>query len=184
MDSTSWKEALLELFGGAFTFAAAGPRNHDDWRRDVQAVMTLKVADPRKWWSLNCPPQASGIEKTEEKPFADLHFDEFDSLLYRVGKQSASQLLLALQGQHYQSANVPDFESRKERLVECTDKLLSRFGPEAVYYTNAAEARNDPNADLLNPDTEWNCLSEFTTDCGLIVVADSEVGVFWAFDED
>jgi hypothetical protein len=42
----------------------------------------------------------------------------------------------------------------------------------------------NPDADLLNPDAEWNCLSNFTTDCGLIVVSDSEVGVFWAFDED
>jgi hypothetical protein len=184
IDSASWKSALLELFGGAFTFAAAGPRKHEDWRRDVQAVMALKVADPRKWQSLNCPPPASGIDKTEEKPFIELPLDAFDSLLYRVGKRSATQLLVALQGQHYQAVNIPNFEERKERLFGCAEEIISRFGQEASYYTNAAEARNDRNADLLNPDTEWNRLSDFTTDCGLIVVADSEVGVFWAFDED
>ncbi|MEU6771104.1 hypothetical protein [Streptomyces sp. NPDC046759] len=184
IDSTSWQSALLELFGGAFSFAAAGPRRHEDWRRDVQAVMTLKVSDPRKWECLNCPPPSSAVEKTEEKPFADLRVDEFDSLLYRVGKRSATQLLVALQGLHYQATNIPDFESRKERLFDCAELILSRFGQEATYYTNAAEARDNSDPNLLNPDTEWNRLSDFTTDCGLIVVAASEVGVFWAFDED
>lgn len=184
VDSASWKTALLELLGGAFAFAAAGPRKHEDWRRDVQAVMTLKVTDPRKWGSLNFPPPSAGIEKTEEKPFTDLRLDEFDSLLYRVGKRSATQLLVALQGQFYQASHIPNFEIRKERLFGCAEEILSRFGDHATYYTNAAEARGTPDADLLNPDTEWNCLSDFTTDCGLIVISDFEVGVFWAFDED
>lgn len=184
IDSASWESALLELFGGALAFAAAGPRNHDDWRRDVQAVMTLNVPDPRRWGSLNVTPSGPGSEKSPETPFADLRLEEFDSLLYRVGYKSASQLLVALQGEYYQSSNIPDFENRKERLFECADIVLSRFSTEAVYYTNLAAARVDPDMDLLNPDAEWNCLSRFTTDCGLVVVSDSEVGVFWAFDED
>ena len=183
-DSHSWKSDLLELFGGAFSFAAAGPRRHGDWRRDVRAVMRLETADPRKWEQVNCPPPTSGTAATESRPFADLQADELDSLLYRIGKESAAQLLVALQGTHYQAANIPDFTSREERLFACAELILSRFGPEAAYYTNAAEARNNPDANLLNPDTEWNRLSDFTTDCGLIVAADSEVGVFWAFDED
>ncbi|MFJ8138593.1 hypothetical protein [Streptomyces sp. NPDC096013] len=184
IDSASWKSALLELFGGAWTFAAAGPRSHDDWRRDVQAVMTLKAEDPRNWGSLNFPPPGPNGDNSQESPFADLRLDEFDSLLYRVGKKSASQLLTALQGKYYQSSNIPDFESRKEHLFKCADAVLSRFSAGAAYYTNLAAARVDPDVELLNPDAEWNCISKFTTDCGLIVVSDSEVGVFWAFDED
>ena len=184
IDSASWKSALLELFGGAWTFAAAGPRNHDDWRRDVQAVMKLQVKDPRNWSSLNFPPPGSGGERNQETPFVDLRLDEFDSLLYRVGKKSASQLLVALQGQYYQSSNIPDFENRKERLFQCADTVISRFSPEIAYYTNLAAARVDPDVELLNPDAEWNRLSNFLSDCGLIVVSESEVGVFWAFDED
>ena len=103
---------------------------------------------------------------------------------FPVGRESATQLLVALQGEFYQSANIPDFAMRKDRLFECAGEILSRFGDNADHYTNAVEARDDPNADLTNPDTEWNCLSEFTTDCGLVVVSDSEVGVFWAFFED
>lgn len=184
LDSRSWQSALLELFGGAFSFAAAGPRRHEDWRRDVRAVMGLDVSDPRKWERIVCPPAFSETGATEEKPFADLRVDEFDSLLYRVEKRPAAQLLVALQGTHYQAGNIPGFEARAERLFDCAELVLSRFGPEAAYYTNAAAARDAPDADLLNPDTEWNRLSDFTTDCGLVVVADSEVGVFWAFDED
>lgn len=184
VDSHSWRSALLELFGGAFSFAAAGPRRHEDWRRDVQAVLRLETADPRKWEQVNCPPPTSSVTATEDRPFADLHVEEFDSLLYRIEKESATQLLVALQGAHYQASNIPNFTTREERLFDCANLILSRFGQEAAYYTNAAAARNTPAANLLNPDTEWNRLSDFTTDCGLIVAADSEVGVFWAFDED
>ncbi|WP_440557357.1 hypothetical protein ACSP97_11390 [Streptomyces sp. SCPE 10] len=184
LDSASWQAGLLELFGGTFAFAAAGPRAHEDWRRDVQAVMTLGVEDPRTWNTLVSTPPTSGAARAEEKPFADLRLDEFDRLLHPVGRESATQLLVALQGEFYQSANIPDFAMRKDRLFECAGEILSRFGDKADHYTNAVEARDDPNADLTNPDTEWNCLSEFTTDCGLVVVSDSEVGVFWAFSED
>ncbi|TWV45032.1 hypothetical protein FRZ03_16600 [Streptomyces misionensis] len=184
LDSASWQADLLELFGGTFAFAAAGPRTHEDWRRDVQAVMTLHAKDPRNWGTLVFTPPTSGPTRTEEKPFADLRLDEFDRLLYPVGRESATQLLVALQGEFYQSANIQDFAQRKDRLFACAEEILFRFDHDAKYYTNAAEARDDPNADLMNPDTEWNCLSEFTTDCGLVVVSGSEVGVFWAFSED
>ncbi|WP_427921364.1 hypothetical protein [Streptomyces sp. cg40] len=184
-DSASWEAALLELFGGGWTFAAAGPRKNDDWRRDVLSVMALKVNDPRKWRSINLAPQGPGGEAGPDEPFlVDWSLDEFESLLYTVGELSASQLLIALQGEHYQACNIPDFENRRERLFAYSEEILSRFGPEATYYTNVAQARENPNADLLNPDSEWNCLSNFTTDCGVIVVSGSEVGVFWAFFED
>ncbi|MFJ4802802.1 hypothetical protein [Streptomyces murinus] len=184
LDSAVWQADLLELFGGTFAFAAVGPRTQDDWRRDVQAVMMLKAKDPRGWNALIVPPPSSATAMTDEKPFADLRLEEFDRLLYPVEKHSATQLLVALQGEFYQSANIPDFAHREERLIACADEILSRFGRDARCYTNAAEARDNPNADLMNPETEWNCLSEFTTDCGLVVVSDAEVGVFWAFFED
>ncbi|MGW8378826.1 hypothetical protein [Streptomyces sp. ODS28] len=183
VNSTSWSTALHELLGGAFSFAAAGPREHEDWRRDVHSVLALKTADPRNWSSLNCSPPTSHA-RSEDKPFADLRLDELDSLLYSVTRRSATQLLVALQGMHYQAANIPDFKNREETLFRSAEEVLARFEPGATYYTNAGAARNNPDADLLNPDTEWNRLSDFTTDCGLIVVAKSEVGVFWAFDED
>lgn len=146
--------------------------------------MTLKVKDPRNWDILNCPPPMGGMADPERKSFADLRLDELSSLLYRVERTAAKQLLVALQGEFYQSANIPNFEARKERLLEDAEIIISRFDPGASYYTNAAEANGAPNANLLNPDTEWNCLSNFTTDCGLVVVSDAEVGVFWAFFED
>ncbi|MFE2071824.1 hypothetical protein [Streptomyces misionensis] len=184
LDSASWQADLLELFGGTFAFAAAGPRAHEDWRRDVQAVMTLQVKDPRAWKTLVFTPPTSSATSNEDKPFADLRLDEFDRLLYLVGRESATQLLVALQGEFYQASNIPDFATHRKRLFECAREVLSRFGDKADHYTNAAAARKNPNADLTNPDTEWNCLSAFTTDCGLVVVSDSEVGVFWAFSED
>ncbi|WKE71974.1 hypothetical protein [Streptomyces sp. WP-1] len=183
LDSAAWRAGLLELFGGAFAFAAVGPRTQGDWRRDVQAVMMLRAKDPRGWSALVVPPP-SATAMTDEKPFADLRLEEFDRLLYPVGRESAAQLLVALQGEFYQSANIPDFADREERLMGCAHEILSRFGRDASCYTNAAEARDDPNVNLMNPETEWNCLSEFTTDCGIVVVSDSEVGVFWAFFED
>lgn len=183
IDSTSWTSALSELFGSAWIFAKAGPRRDADWRRDVQAVMGLRTDDPRGWSGLVFTP-AEGGGLDDSGPFADLRLDEFDALLHVVDHRSAVRLLVALQGQYYQASNIPDFESRRARLFDRAETLVSRFGPHAIFRTNVAAARNGENADLLNPDAEWNCISRFTTDCGIVVVSDDEVGVFWAFDED
>ncbi|MFI2410141.1 hypothetical protein [Streptomyces sp. NPDC018947] len=183
VDADSWKSALLDLFGGGWTFAQVGPRRHDDWRRDMTALMALKAVDPRHWASLNYAPDNENRGGTNS-PFFPWSPEETGASLHEVGVESAGRLLVALQGDLYQASSIPDFEQRKEGLFRSARTILSRFGANSRFFTNAAEARRDPNADLLNPDTEWDCLSVYITDCGLVAVSDTEIGVFWAFWDD
>ncbi|MFG3548098.1 hypothetical protein [Streptomyces sp. NPDC047725] len=184
VDADSWKSALLDLFGGGWAFAQVGPRRHDDWRRDVTAVMALKAVDPRRWASLNYAPEVDENRSGTNSPFFPRSPEETGASLHEVGLESAGRLLVALKGEFYQAYNIPNFEQRKKGLFWSSRTILSRFGVNSRFFTNAAEARRDPHADLLNPDTEWDCLSVYTTDCGLVAVSDSEIGVFWAFWED
>ncbi|MFD7710453.1 hypothetical protein [Streptomyces sp. NPDC059786] len=184
VDAAGWKSAVLDLFGGGWTFVRTGPRNDDDWRRDVRAVMALKTDDPRRWLSLDYAPEVGENRSGTGSPFMPWSPEQLDASLHPVNSGPATQLLVALKGEHYQAASIPDFESHRTSLFESAARIVSRFGPGASFFTNASDAQGNPDADLLNPDTQWECLSVYTTDCGLVAVSDTEVGVFWAFWED
>ncbi|MEU6100378.1 hypothetical protein [Streptomyces flaveolus] len=184
VDGASWKAALLDLFGGGWTFAQVGPRRHEDWRRDAATVMALRSTDPRKWSSLNYAPEVNENRSGIGSPFMPWGPEQLGPFLYEVGREQAGRLLVALQGELYQASRIPDFERRKDSLFSASRLVLSRFAPDARFFTNASVARDDADADLLNPDTVWECLSVYTTDCGLIALSDTEIGVFWAFWED
>ncbi|WP_225635095.1 hypothetical protein [Streptomyces solaniscabiei] len=184
VDGASWRAALLDLFGGGWTFAQVGPRRHEDWRRDAATVMALRSTDPRKWSSLNYAPEIDENRSGIGSPFMPWSPEQLGECLYEVGREPAGHLLVALRGDQYQAAGIPDFERRRDSLSRSSRRVLSRFGPEARFFTNASVARDNPSADLLNPDAMWECLSVHTTDCGLIALSDTEIGVFWAFWED
>ncbi|MEU9591139.1 hypothetical protein ACGF7W_01320 [Streptomyces sp. NPDC048219] len=184
LDADSWRAALLDLFGGGWTFAQVGPRRHEDWRRGAATVMALRSSDPRKWPSLNHAPEDDENRSGIGSPFVPWGPEQLGECLHEVARESAGQLLVALQGDWYQAAGIPDFERRRDSLFGSSRRVLSRFGPEARFYTNASAAQDDPAADLLNPEAMWDCLSVHTTDCGLIALSDAEIGVFWAFWED
>ncbi|MFF3358964.1 hypothetical protein ACFYWN_41705 [Streptomyces sp. NPDC002917] len=48
-----WNAAALRLLDDTYTFAATGPRRHDDWAHDVHAVLHRSVPDPRGWVQLD-----------------------------------------------------------------------------------------------------------------------------------
>jgi hypothetical protein len=183
VDAVSWNSAVLDLFGG-WSFGWVGPREHDDWRRDATTVMSLKANDPRGWHSANHAPEVGEDRSGTGSPFMPWGPEQLGTSLYEIGSPSATQLLVALKGEWYQAANIPNFADRRDGLFRSSREIISRFGPDALFFTNASEAQDNPDADLLNPDTEWECLSVYTTDCGLVAVSDTEVGVFWAFWED
>ncbi|MFV0135891.1 hypothetical protein ACLGIH_22195 [Streptomyces sp. HMX87] len=182
--AASWKSAVLDLFGGGWTFVSVGPRSHTDWRRDTAAVMALKTTDPRRWMSINFAPEVGEDRSGTGSPFMPWSLDVLGNSLYEVRRRPAGQLLVALGGEWYQAANRPGYEQHKDGLFSSSREILSRFGPDARFFTNAGDARENPDADLLNPDTQWECLAVYTTDCGLVAVSEEEVGVFWAFFED
>jgi hypothetical protein len=184
VDGVSWEAAVLDLYGGGWTFVRVGPRQHEEWQRDTAAVMALKVADPRGWKSVNYAPEINEDRSGTGSPFIPCSAEQLGESLYEISRKSAAQLLVALKGEFYQAASIPDFESRKEALFRSSEEILSRFDSDSLFFTNAADAYENRDADLLNPDTEWSCLSVHTTDCGVVAVSDTEVAVFWAFWED
>ncbi|MFF8591777.1 hypothetical protein ACF061_10055 [Streptomyces sp. NPDC015220] len=185
LDAESWKVAVLDLLGGTCGFARVGPRRHRDWRRDVASTMALRSDDPRRWYSLSAPPAVEGDRSGIGAPFMLWSAEQIGAALTGIDGARATRLLIALQGEpHYQAAHIPDFANRRDALFRSARHVLSRFGPSARFLTNASGACADPDADWLNPDTQWECLSVHTTDCGLVAVSDDEVGVFWAFWED
>ncbi|MEV7790800.1 hypothetical protein AB0O68_02310 [Streptomyces sp. NPDC087512] len=182
-DAVSWKAALLDLFGGARTFALVGPRRHEDWCRDAAAVMARRTTDPRYRASLDRAPEINEDRSGIGAPFMPWSPEQLRQCLYEVGRRPAGRLLVALRGENYRAVGIPDFERRKDSLFGSSRSVLSRFGPDARFFTNASAAQDDADTDLLNATTAWDCLSVYTTDCGLITVSDTEIGVFWAFWE-
>lgn len=183
-DAVPWKAAVTDLFGGGWTFAWVGPREHDDWRRGAVSVMSLKAVDPRGWNSVNHAPEVAEDRSGTRAPFIAWSPEQLKASLYEISPASATQFLTALKGEWHQAASIPNFKDRWGSLFSSSRKILSRFGPSATFFTNASDAWDNPNVDLRSPDAQWECLSVCTTDCGLVVVSDTEVGVFWAFWED
>ncbi|MET8275836.1 hypothetical protein ACWD7C_36530 [Streptomyces sp. NPDC005134] len=66
--------------------------------------------------------------------------------------------------------------------MACT--ILARYGDGASYHTNI----NMPGhvrgtLDFTTSSWAYNPLSVYSEDCGLIVVSDTEVGMFWNFSD-
>lgn len=179
-DQDRWHDAVLTLFGG-MAFAMTGAREHADWRRDAANVMRLKAVDPRGWTSINGAPDGDVWTTCGPSvPFLPPSLDDFDSV-FEVSRESAAQLLVTLQGEWFQTAGIPEFEAKKDELLAQAGVILGRFGAAATCYTNASAAKGNQHANMFLREAMYESFTDYTMDCGLIVVSDSEVGVFWSF---
>ncbi|GHF57663.1 hypothetical protein GCM10010218_43840 [Streptomyces mashuensis] len=184
VNSGAWAEALAP-YELRYTFAAVGPRRHDDWAFDAAAVMAREVTDPRGWKRLE--PAEGEEEWLEDRsyPFAGLPRDAeqasaWRSRLIAIPDTEAKKLLVALSTNWLDVTQERDFESRKADLERRASVVLSRFGASSSFYTNTNENGEVP--DCYAPITGCNPFSVHGWDIGLIVVSDTEVGVFWSFD--
>lgn len=82
--------------------------------------------------------------------------EQLNSGLYEICSASATQLLIALKGEWYQAANIPNLIDRRDGLLRSYREFLSQFGPSAAFFTKASDAQDNPNADLLNPTPSGN----------------------------
>ncbi|MER5293931.1 hypothetical protein ABT382_17905 [Streptomyces pharetrae] len=139
--------------------------------------MRLRTRDPRGWTMLDFAPEYSAVGSGRStEPFFPWSPDELGGALFEIKPESAAQLLVALKGQWFQAANIPNFAHREEVLFRAARELLARFGPEPACWTNRTAARGRPDADLLNAEAECECLTGYTTDCGVVVASESEIG--------
>ncbi|MET9775678.1 hypothetical protein ABZ023_15745 [Streptomyces sp. NPDC006367] len=181
IDRDSWNRSLRALFGEAM-FASTGARRHEDWRLDALDIMRLRTRDPRGWPVMTLSPGGSSYREVDG-PFLLVTAAHFDHVL-PVSRRGATEVLATLQGEWFRPDDIPDFAERKEELLSHAQRILSRFGENAACFTNAAAVKGDPDADMLNREGIHEGLTEYTADCGVIAVSDTEVGVFWAFWED
>ncbi|MGP4000658.1 hypothetical protein [Streptomyces sp. 8N706] len=190
--SCPWNAAALRLLDDAYTFAATGPRRHEDWAHDVLAVLHRAVRDPRGSVRLDWDRTNTARDTVPAYPFAPPAASQFPDRLYPVEAESAVTAL-AVMTEQWQSEPAP-VRSRPDRDAVLADAriLLDRYGPTASYWTNATAAASDPAPDFLAPGLQGTRSHLFVTseylngldlfeDLGLIAVTDDEVGVFWSF---
>lgn len=187
-----WNAAALRLLDDAYTFAATGPRRHEDWAHDVLAVLHRSVRDPRGWVRLDWDRTNTARHTVPAYPFDPPAASEIPDLLYPL-KAEAAVAALAIMTEEWQSEPAP-VRSRPDRDSVLADArtLLDRYGTTASYWTNATAAASDPAPDFLAAGLQDTRSHLFLTseylggldlfeNLGLIAVSDGEVGVFWSF---
>lgn len=146
----AWNAAALRLLDDTYTFAATGPRRHEDWAHDVLAVLHRAVPDPRGWIRLDWDRSNAAARHTVPAyPFDPPAAAEFPDRLYRL-EADAAVGLLAVMTEEWQSEPAP-VRSRPDRDAVLADArtLLNRYGPAARYWTNATAAASDPAPDFI-----------------------------------
>ncbi|MFE9635045.1 hypothetical protein [Streptomyces sp. NPDC006463] len=191
IDQTSWEAAVRHLYEDAFTFSATGPRKHEDWRTDVLAVMERAVPDPRDWVGLDDTVN----ERTTEAPAfpfrppfkADpqrrLTPADVGERLHEIDRASAENLLLALTDGGCTLRNLERFTESFDELQDMARTILARYGDTFTCYTNVTVgARKNGTLDFEASHWGYTPMTFYWEDAGLVIVSDTEVGLFWTFD--
>lgn len=187
VDQIAWEAAVRHLFEDAFPYDATGPRRHEDWVLDVLALMARAVPDPRGWTGLDDTAQTPERETYPTYPFA-VHPPEYIALrLHDIDRASAENLLLALTDDCCTLSNLKRFTQSEEELRAMARTILARYGDEATYHTNVSRPGPVPGTlDFTTSHWGYSPLAltkDYSEDCGLIVVSDTEVGMFWNFSD-
>ncbi|GAA0932743.1 hypothetical protein [Streptomyces thermoalcalitolerans] len=183
VDQTSWDAAVRHLYGDAFAYIATGPRRHEDWTFDVLALMARAVPDPRGWARIDNGEAPEWVE-SPMWPFAEVSPEYVAPRLKKIDRDSAENLLLAITGGDCTLANLQDFTESPDELRAMARTILARYGDEATYHTNVSKRGSAPGTlDFTLETLGYSPMSVFTEDCGLVVVSDTEVGMFWNFND-
>ncbi|MFB7272301.1 hypothetical protein [Streptomyces sp. NPDC056244] len=182
-----WEAAALRLFDDTYSFVASGPRSHGEWREDVLPVMARAVGDPRGWAVLDWDAEDERRRDDPFYPFTDPTAARLREV-YEIPGEAAVNLLVAMTDEWFQVSNIPGFAERRPGMLADAEVLISRYGPDAAFYTTSVDARASSASDFSDaPDFSEKAGAgrSFTAclmDLGLIAVSDAEVGVFWSFN--
>jgi hypothetical protein len=185
IDQTSWEAAVRHLFEDAYPYDATGPRRHEDWVLDVIALMARAVPDPRGWNGLDDAAQSPEHDGSSTFPFA-VHPPEYIAQrLCEIDRASAENLLLALTDDSCTLSNLKRFTESEEELRAMARTILARYGDDATYHTNVQKpAHVRGTLDFTTSGWAYGPLSDvYSEDYGLIVVSETEVGMFWNFSD-
>ncbi|MFF3062070.1 hypothetical protein [Streptomyces sp. NPDC057909] len=104
--------------------------------------------------------------------------------LHEIDRASAENLLLALTDDCCTLSNLERFTESEAELRAMARTILGRYGDEATYHTNVNRPGRVPGTlDFTTPNWGYSLLSVYTEDYGLVVVTDTEVGLFWNFSD-
>ncbi|MFE5834814.1 hypothetical protein ACFQ67_32745 [Streptomyces sp. NPDC056488] len=181
VDQASWDASVRHLYRDATVYIATGPRRHEDWVLDVLAV-TARVPDPRGWAVVDDTARHPDREGFPTYPFA-VHPPEYVARrLQEIDRDSAEDLLLALTETGCTLDNLRYFDETPDELRAMARTVLARYGDEATFHTNVSKQGSAPgNLDFTREGLGYKPLGIFMEDCGLVVVTDTEVGLFWSF---
>ncbi|MEU2159536.1 hypothetical protein QRN89_30040 [Streptomyces chengbuensis] len=184
VDRTSWEAAVRHLYRDAVAYIATGPRRHEDWTLDVLALMARAVPDPRGWARVDDAEEDPERAGSPMYPFA-VHPPEYVApRLKEIDRDSAENLLLALTEAGCTLSNLQYFDESEDELRAMARTILARYGDEATYRTNVRRTGSAPGTlDFALEGLEYAPLSVLMEDCGLVVLSDTEVGLFWSFSD-
>ncbi|MFF3685619.1 hypothetical protein [Streptomyces sp. NPDC002187] len=184
MTRAVWEAATLRLFDDKYSLVATGPRTHEDWRVDAVAVMKRDFADPRGWsvldWDRDNAEEMAAHGRAY--PFDHPTVELLNQSLHQFDPGTAHPLLVALTDDWCRLRNAPGFPEEQERLFEDARTLLTRYQEPFECYTNLDHVEGNTATDASGLSSSWSSLTQYTGDYGLIVVSDTEIGLFWSFN--
>ncbi|MFD5265116.1 hypothetical protein [Streptomyces sp. NPDC058335] len=184
VDQASWDAAVRHLYRDAAAYIATGPRRREDWVLDVLALMARAVPDPRGWTRVDDEAQAPERVGNPTWPFAVHPPEHVAPRLKEIDRDSAENLLLALTEGGCTLSNLRYFDESPEELRAMARTVLARYGDDAIYRTNVSKRGSAPGTlDFTLESLGYSPMSVFTEDCGLVIISDTEVGLFWTFND-
>lgn len=141
-----------------------------------------RVPDPRGWVGLDDAAQDPERAASPTYPFVFHSSDHIRNCLREIDRNSAENLLLALTDDRCTLSNLRRFTESEEELRFMARTVLARYGDAATFHTNVDRPGTAPGTlDFATPNWGYRPLSVYSEDCGLIVVSDTEIGMFWNF---
>ncbi|WP_405697819.1 hypothetical protein [Streptomyces sp. NBC_01185] len=183
VDQMSWEAAVRHLYEDASPYDATSPRRHQDWVLDVLALMA-RVPDPRGWTGLDDAAENPEREAFPSYPFVAHPPEYIARRLQEIDRDSAENLLLALTDDGCTLSNLTRFTESEGELRAMARTILARYGNTATFHTSVNKPGHVTGTlDFTSSSWGYSPLSVHSEDCGLIIVSDTEVGMFWNFSD-
>ncbi|WP_328862119.1 hypothetical protein [Streptomyces sp. NBC_00306] len=184
VDQASWDAAVRHLYRDAYSYVATGPRRNEDSTLDVLAVMSRTAPDPRGWAHIDDPAQTPEGQRFPTYPFIIRPTEYVTPRLKEIDRDSAENLLLALTEGGCTLANLQHFTESESELRATARTIVERYGDAATCRTNVSMTGSAPGTlDFTLNSLEYSPMTHYTEDCGLVVMSDTEVGLFWTFND-